>query len=358
MTAFAAEESRAGWFSATPDWETALKSESSPLAKKLLLWLTVTETDRTINTHELIHFALENSSWPKIYLFRDDIEKGIDAPGLHAAEIAAWFDQTPAKTAEGITAYIKALMKLDQTAKVKPALKKFWLDADLDKKETAAPQQYARLWSPTDHVDRLDNLLWEQRYNEAEAMMPLVDADSRKMAEARIGLGRLSSKAPKLVRAVPASMQKDSGFLYDRLRWRRIMNKDADAFDLLQHLPPHAKRPVSGANAISSPAAEIEKHSFARAYQIISGHGMVAGTDYSQAEWMLGWLALEFLNQPDKAYHHFENFNNAVNSAVSRSRGAYWLAQAAEKLHHRQDAQNWEKARRAIPLHFLRSALL
>jgi soluble lytic murein transglycosylase len=340
--------------SAEPNWQNAFGGNPDPLAQKLLMWLNVTETDAPSDSGELIHFTLENYGWPKLHVFRERIEKDIGPSSQHPYEIAAWFDQNAPKSAGGFNAYMAAIQSLGQYEKAKTALRKFWLDAELDKRDTAAlAAQYRRLFLPTDHIDRLDSLLWEQRYQEAEYMLPLVDADHRKLAEARKALGRVSSKASGLVRAVPASLANDEGLLYDRLRWRRQMNKDKDAVALLHHMPKNTVYPElwwKERNILARRA--LEKKNYAGAYKIVAGHGLTSGGDYSQAEWMLGWLSLRFLHQPDVAYRHFDNFYQAVTSAVSRSRAAYWLARAAETMQQKESAQNWYKLSAQFPSTF------
>lgn len=335
------------------EWQTALARNNGHVAQKLLIWLNVTETDQPVGIQELIRFTRENSGWPKLHMFRDRVEKDI-GDSLPPSEISAWFEKNPPKTAKGIRSFIAALARLDHDNRAKQALRKFWLTAELDRKETASlAKEFKKLFSPTDHIDRLDNLLWEQRYQESEYMLPLVDADHGKLADARIALGRMSSKVNKLVQRVPASMVNDNGLMFDRLKWRRQMNKDADAIELLRYAAKdkaHESLWWRERNILARRA--IEKKNYAGAYKTIAGHGMTSGIEYTQAEWMLGWLALSFLHQPDKAYRHFENFYSAVNSAVSRSRGAYWLARASEAMNKTSAAKSWDKMSAQFPSTF------
>jgi len=340
------------------DWQhsSELLNDADPAAKDLVTWLTVTETKKDVDARDLIHFALENSDWPKMYEFRKRIEENIEDSGLKPFEVAAWFDQNPPRTANALKVYIAALIELKQGAKIKTALKKFWHDADIDKRETLAlGEYYKNFFTPADHLDRLDNLLWEDRFAEAEYMEPLVDKDHRILADARIALGRLSSKVPKYLKAVPSGRQGDPGLLYSRLRWRREMGKDSDALAILQHAPKNLVRPDlwwKERNILARRA--IEKRKFSTALQIIANHGLTAqqAADFGTAEWTLGWLELEFLNQPDKAYRHFEAFYNASHASVSLSRAAYWLARASEKLHETKNAADWNKIAAQFPSTF------
>ena len=68
---------------------------------------------------------------------------------------------------------------------------------------------------------------------------------------------------------------------------------------------------------------------------------MENGPDYAAAEWMSGWIALSFLNDPLLAKDHFENFYNNVSYPISTSRGAYWLAKTYQKLGKNDIANEW-----------------
>ncbi len=332
---------------------TLLKKNPDPVAEKLLVWLAVTTTPQPASIEALIDFTIKNSGWPTLHEFRERIEKGMGT-ALRPHGIVDWCDRNPPKTVRGLRSCMGAFLRLGHHAKAKNALQKFWLGAELDKKDTSAlVSQYRKLFSPTALTDRLDGLLWDSRYQEAEYMLPLVDADRRKLGEARMALGRMSSSASKKVRAVPAALQKDAGLLFDRLKWRRQMNKDEEAFDLLRQAPKNVTRPElwwKERNILARRA--LEKNAYLRAYKIIHGHGLIAAADYSQAEWLLGWISLRFLHQPDKAYRHFDNFYQAVHSAVSRARGAWWLARAAEALKQPDTARNWDTLSAQFPSTF------
>jgi soluble lytic murein transglycosylase len=348
-----------GAVSGNADWQRSqLVNDPQPLARKLALWLRVTETDKPMAVRDMMNFALQNPHWPRLHIFRRGVENDIKGAGLKPAETAAWFDQNPPRTADAFSAYMSALSRLGDAQKAAVALKKFWTGADVDRKETASlAREYKSVLSAADHAGRMDNLLWEDRFREAEYMMPLVDADTRRLAEARIALGRLSSEASKLLSAVPVAKQSHPGLLYNRLRWRRVKDLDGGAAEILRQMPPNPPHPElwwKERNILARRA--IEKHDYSRAARIVSGHGMTPRNeniaDYAAAEWMLGWLQLEFLGQPDKAYRHFEDFYSAVTSAVSRSRGAWWLARAATKMQQKENEANWLKIAAQFPSTF------
>ena len=87
--------------------------------------------------------------------------------------------------------------------------------------------------------------------------------------------------------------------------------------------------------------ALIYKKKYTNAYKISSNHGMTEGSEFAAAEWMSGWIALSFLNDPLTAKIHFKNFYENVSYPISISRGAYWLGSTYEKLGDRDQSNKW-----------------
>ena len=70
---------------------------------------------------------------------------------------------------------------------------------------------------------------------------------------------------------------------------------------------------------------------------------MTEGPEYAEAEWMSGWIALSFLNDPLLAEEHFLNFYQNVSYPISLSRGAYWLGKTYENLGNNEKSEQWFK---------------
>ena len=70
--------------------------------------------------------------------------------------------------------------------------------------------------------------------------------------------------------------------------------------------------------------ALIYKKKYESAYKVASKHSLIR-TRICRAEWMSGWIALSFLDDPILAIDHFNNFYQNVSYPISLSRGAYWL---------------------------------
>ena len=67
-----------------------------------------------------------------------------------------------------------------------------------------------------------------------------------------------------------------------------------------------------------------------------------------EGQWLAGWIALQFLDQPQIALDHFANMQSQVSMPISIARANYWAARAASKLantqlpkaYHLQSAQH------------------
>lgn len=353
-----ASESETVSFSSVPDrdWKNSfalMKESKNPVAAKLLTWLYATETNMPLDTKNLMAFTERNSDWPRLHKFRARIEKDITSEA-RPTEIAEWFNQNPPASAEGLKAAMNAFLRLGDNEKARAVLKKSWLTISLgDKNTVVLAETYHKFFSATAHIDRLDNLLWEGRTDEAEAMLPLVDKDHANIARARMALANQSPKAQKFLQIIQIPQQHNEGLLYERVKTLRRADRDDDAFRLLQQAPSPLSHPElwwKERNILVRRA--LEDKNYARAYAVIKDHGMTSGVDFAQAEWTAGWLQLRFLKQPDKAYQRFERMYQSVTSAVSKSRAAYWTGRAADALHHPESAQNWYKISAQFPSTF------
>ena len=87
--------------------------------------------------------------------------------------------------------------------------------------------------------------------------------------------------------------------------------------------------------------ALIYKKKYELAYKISSNHALTEGPEYAAAEWMSGWIALSFLDDPLLSKDHFQNFYNNVSYPISTSRGAYWLARSYKALGDKENSNKW-----------------
>jgi soluble lytic murein transglycosylase len=67
----------------------------------------------------------------------------------------------------------------------------------------------------------------------------------------------------------------------------------------------------------------------------------------AEHQFMAGWIALRFLNDPAIAHAHFVKISELSDNPIARARGAYWTGRAAEAMNRMQEArQRYQEAAR------------
>ena len=207
--------------------------------------------------------------------------------------------------------------------------------------------QSGALLSASDHIARLDALVWAERAGEARRMYPLVDDGHRRLAEARLRLAGRQAGVDAAIAAVPTSLQNDPGLVYERLRWRRRADRTAQAIELFAQqpaAPQHADRWWRERHILARRLFNAGDYS--GAYAVASGHRQTEGFPALQAHWFSGFVALRFLDRADLATGHFRQlYERAMAtetvSPISRARGAYWTGRAHEAAGNTEEARRW-----------------
>jgi len=307
---------------------------ANSLEAKIKTWERLTENHTVHNYTELAQFIRNNPDWPKLWLLKSKAEKSM--PNSASTDmVIAWFDDYPPKTAKGLDQYIGALVIKGRKAEAQNLIRKLWSDVELNRDEQRnLYRKYGRMIDREAHTRRLDTLLFSKQYSNARGIASVLGGGFPALTEARIALAQESKNANSLLAKVPASLQNDPGLLYERLHWRRENKLNSGAVEILNRAPKseriqNKKQWWRERHIIIRRLLEQKK--YRGAYMLASGHRQTEGFSYSQAEWLSGWLALQFLNEPRKAYGHFHKMYSAVKTPVSRARGAYWAGKAAEK---------------------------
>ncbi|MBU3921631.1 MAG: lytic transglycosylase domain-containing protein, partial [Alphaproteobacteria bacterium] len=195
--------------------------------------------------------------------------------------------------------------------------------------------RYGQSLSQDDHRARVDFLLWTGQASAAEALKPQLTAEYRKLTDARIALAKRAKTVDSLVKAVPDHLQSHPGLLYERAKWRRV-KKVEGVSDLLRQIDgkdvPAAGRSRLWDERAIAVREELKLRNYSRAYQLTAPHGMSAGADFAEAEWLAGWIALRLNGDATRSVGHFETMTAGVSSPVSLARGYYWTGRARDAL--------------------------
>ncbi|EEX09448.1 transglycosylase, Slt family [Ruegeria lacuscaerulensis ITI-1157] len=314
------------------DWNEALRVAGArgSVSRDIIVWHWLRQGFGS--SGDVLVFLDRRPDWPGLAWLRRKSEPTFT--GADPDRVLKFYRDTPPQTAEGALNHAIALMAKgrdgDAQADIVTAWRTMPMGEGLQKDYV---ENFGKLLKPH-HQARLDRMLWDGHLISAAQMLPLVDSDYRKLAEARIALQKRAPGVDAKITAVPKALADDPGLAFDRFVWRDRKELDDSAIDLMlarSTSPEALGEPDKWAEGRRRLARlEMRQGDANRAYAIAANHHMTPemGDGYADLEWLSGFLALRRLNDPDTAVRHFRNFLGAVQSPISMGRGGYWLGRA------------------------------
>lgn len=332
--------------------EQIVGSTSDKTVTDVLKWYGYTQGVSGGAFQEITSFINSHPDWPYSDKIKLEAERHLNenVPDVVAIK---WFDDNEPLTAYGVDRYLNALKARGQHKKVTELLGKWWPEVKLTRdQQRGFFQRYGRYLSKKMHQKRFNALLHRKDYPNAQGIANVLGNGYSELLEARKGLSKNSGNVNALIARVPASLQNNEGLLYERLKWRRQNDLNEGAIEILNKAPR--------SEDMDNPASWwrerhiivrrlIEEKKYKQAYRVASSHKQKEGFPLAQAEWVSGWLALRFANQPWKAFEHFEKLYKNVSTPISKARGAYWAGRASDQLRHGQIASQWYQAASRFP---------
>ena len=308
---------------------------NDPIAKDVLRWLQAANNKKvSIDTLEYVHKNLSN--WPRMARISAESERRMFDEKWNARRVFKWFaGRTEPVSGEGRAALARAYYDSGDLVNGDKYLRLAWRESRLtrDKQRTLFGLYKNRL-TKDDHAARADHLIWSGRrhFSSARALLPHMSKTDRALMDARMKLSQNSSGMNAAINAIPKSSLSDPNFLYERARWRRRKKTKTYALPiyLSSRTAPESelgKEKVWREKKIMAYWAISEKK-YKEAYQLCLHHGFTRGTEFAEAEFLAGWLALTELREPDRALRHFENLKDGVGTPISLARAHYWIGRS------------------------------
>ena len=322
--------------------ERAAAGVRDPLFAKIVRWIDYEHPDTQAPFAAIARFIERNPDWPSQKRLLRNAEEAMTR-GASDTAVFDWFDLHVAKSAAGLERLGAVLLGAGKTFEARTVLRQAWVEGNFTKqRETSFYKRYRGHLTRGDHVSRLDRLIWEGRNWPARRMLWKVNADYRSLALARLMLMRNEGNVDRAIAQVPRHLKDAPGLVFERLRWRRRKGRDEAAREMRARAPERPPRADKWWNERADLArAVLGDGHVSEAYRIVREHGLEAGADFAEAEWLAGWIALRFLGDHKEALDHFVTLFQAVRYPVSRARGAYWAGRAAEALIEPKLARQW-----------------
>jgi soluble lytic murein transglycosylase len=341
---------------------------ADPSVPKIVLWMRLTHRTAPATAAELVGFLRDNPDWPQVDTIARRAEAAFGGPADDVLAVAH-FNTFPARTLSGALRHAEALTRsapaapsqsqasnlldmvrrgpnqtrvtpaqpnaeaaadADGEAGARRALRRVWVEAPGDAAtEARIMAQFGRLLTADDHQQRFDRLFFARDMEGAQRALERMSGVSRGSGQIRMRLAATPEETQILLRPL------DLGWAYERARLLRRRDQDADAAaswivaePFQANMDPEIARTVWAERQIL--ARKLLRLNNAKdAHRIAAFHGQPLGSDGRQeAEFLAGFIALRFLNDPVLAQRHFVAMALGTRSVITRARALYWEGRA------------------------------
>ena len=349
------------------DWTNALKTAKKAKDKSIynfIEWRHLLTEGNKASFYDYLNFINANKDYPRLGRIKYLAEHKLSNEKITPGKIIDWFGDEEPLSGYGKMILGESYILTGQIEQGKKLIKEGWITADLSKTELSLfRKKFKNYLNAEDYIQRADYLAWENKYWDLKRMLRYLPKDYELLYNARQLLMSKSYGVDQAIKNVPDRFKNDAGLNFDRLKWRRKRGRiDSSAEILLnvKNTKDYLVRPDKwwDEREIISRSLIYEKK-YELAYKIASNHALIEGSDYAAAEWMSGWIALSFLDDPLLSKDHFQNFYNNVSYPISTSRGAYWLARSYKALGDKENSKKWfEEAAKYLTTYYGQLAFL
>ncbi|MDA7447680.1 lytic transglycosylase domain-containing protein [Candidatus Pelagibacter ubique] len=330
-------------------WTTALKNSKNAKDKSIynfIQWRHLLTTGNQATFYDYMTFIQNNKDYPRISRIKYLAEQKLSTDKISPKKIINWFGVDEPLSGYGMLVLGESFIQTGDSEKGIALIKRGWITAELSRASMKSlSKKYRKYLDSKDYINRADYLAWENKYWDLKRMLTYLPKDYQLLYTARQILMSKSYGVDQAIKNVPQKFKNDAGLNHDRLKWRRKRGRIDSSLEILSSIKnnkDYLVRPDKWwvERAIMSRAL-IYKNKYETAYKVASQHSLDKGSEFAEAEWLSGWIALSFLNDPILAVDHFNNFYQNVSYPISLARGAYWLGRSYEKIGDKRQSEDW-----------------
>ena len=334
---------------------------ADPLVSKIVLWMRLTHRTAPATAAELVGFLRDNPDWPLTDTIARRAEAAFGGPADDEL-VLVHFGTFPPRSLAAALRHAEALTRgtrsqaqpgnlLDMVRRgpdntprpnvesgpnlqgqsgAQQTLRRAWAEAPGDAAaETAIMAQFSRLLTQEDHQQRFDRLFFARDMQGAQRALDRLTGVALGSGRMRMAIAGEPQQTQILLRPL------DLAWAYERARLLRRRDQDADAVaswivaePFQANMPPEIARAVWAERQIL--ARKLLRLNNAKdAHRIAAFHGQPMGSEGRlEAEFLAGFIALRFLNDPVLAQRHFIAMALGTRSVISRARAFYWEGRA------------------------------
>jgi soluble lytic murein transglycosylase len=325
------------------DARTLAERSGNAAAVKLVEWLYLKDTGSKANHSRLVNFINRNPDWPHVQALARAAERSLYKNRYSPAEILGYFADRKPETAEGMLALARAKRATGDNEGAKLWAGRGWrlteADAGIERQVLA---EFGALLGPAEHKARLWTKVVMQETNAAIRAAKRLSGEHAKAAKIAQLLLRNHSGAKKSVGELSAAMRAESAIQYALVHFHRKAHRYNEAASVLLKMPrDHAKlynpdevwteRRLVARGLL----ARSNKKNWINAQKIAAAHGFQSGPNAAEGEFLAGWIALRYLNDPGAALDHFKRLEAITTTRTDMARARYWLGRTHAEMGQR-----------------------
>jgi len=326
------------------DWDAATKcaeSAKQPLSAKLVLWSKYKDRNSNAKTEDILSFISKNPTFPNLLTLQAVAENKINKK-TNVAFLRHWFTKHHPITDRGTGAYLEVMGGQLEHQDLVYWVKKAWVNVDYNQSERQAfLSRYRKYLTHSDHVEKLDKLIWKGYTSIDKDLLGLVNHDYKALFIARLELLKNNGNMTGVIAKVPDKLKAAPGLLYARAVWHQKRGQYSKIAKLIAD-HPHIKTSKSDRwfELRSRTAIELaQKGRYKESYDLASTHQYQSPINYVDGEWFAGKVAWIYNKDARKALNHFKRILDKAQYSVTISKSAYWSGMMHDKLGEKEDAK-------------------
>jgi len=312
-------------------------------------------------------FVIDNPYLPNITELRKNVEKSAIYNNVDYNLAEIYFNTNPALTPESKLFVVESKISKIASEKTINEIKdlknkdiqleiaKIWIKENFTEDlENKFLEKYKDILTEANHADRIERLLWEGKKTEAFRIINLVNEDYRNLFDTIVKIEEAPRYIDNLLLNVPRRLRDNELLTFRRLIWYKSRDRIDDIINILVDISDTYKVPEKWWSLKRLYGREMLKRGdYKTAYKIISQHNLpTSASDFWEAEWTAGWIALRFLDEPKDALKHFQKMRKFVYQPVTLSRAIYWEAMCYEAMGDKSKAIQTYKSGTNFPIFF------
>ncbi|HRF09790.1 MAG TPA: transglycosylase SLT domain-containing protein [Xanthobacteraceae bacterium] len=308
-----------------------------PAAATLITWLAIRYTPKDIGFERTADFIRKHPHWPSTPLIRRRAESLLLSEKRPARDVLNFFGHAQPISGEGMVALARALFASGNQAHAVPWLRRAWREEELTMTlEQEILGEQGKLLTTADHKARSDRLFYLEKWEAAQRNADRAGKDISALSRFRNAALQRSNSAAGLMKSVPASLHKDSSYLYARAYLRRRADDPKGAAELMLQAPRVAANTPDADDWWRERRFVVRNLLDEKQYQLayrVAAAAVLPENDILKADihFTAGWIALRYLKDPATAKKHFVQ-DVGTPQPFYIARALYWQGRAAEAL--------------------------